>query len=123
MSISNYQVFLKTVSCGSFSKAAEAMNFTQSGISHAINSLENELGVKLLSRNRGGVVLTADGRAVLPKIEKLCAAHHSLMQTVEGLKDMDSGLVKIAPSPAYLPSGCPASSRASARCTPTSSLR
>ena len=43
-----------------------------------------------------GVVLTADGRAVLPKIEKLCAAHHSLMQTVEGLKDMDSGLVKIA---------------------------
>ncbi len=87
-----YQVFLKTVSCGSFSKAAEAMNFTQSGISHAINSLENELGVKLLSRNRGGVVLTADGRAVLPKIEKLCAAHHSLMQTVEGLKDMDSGL-------------------------------
>ena len=96
MSISKYQVFLKTVSCGSFSKAAEAMNFTQSGISHAINSLENELGVKLLSRNRGGVVLTADGRAVLPKIEKLCAAHHSLMQTVEGLKDMDSGLVKIA---------------------------
>ena len=96
MSISKYQVFLKTVSCGSFSKAAEALNFTQSGISHAINSLENELGVKLLSRNRGGVVLTADGRAVLPKIEKLCAAHHSLMQTVEGLKDMDSGLVKIA---------------------------
>ena len=43
-----------------------------------------------------GVVLTADGRAVLPKIEKLCAAHHALMQTVEGLKDMDSGLVKIA---------------------------
>ncbi len=96
MSISKYQVFLKTVSCGSFSKAAEAMNFTQSGISHAINSLESELGVKLLSRNRGGVVLTADGRAVLPKIEKLCAAHHSLVQTVEGLKDMDSGLVKIA---------------------------
>ena len=61
-----------------------------------MDRLENELGVKLLSRNRGGVVLTADGRAVLPKIEKLCAAHHSLMQTVEGLKDMDSGLVKIA---------------------------
>ena len=123
MSISKYQVFLKTVSCGSFSKAAEAMNFTQSGISHAINSLENELGVKLLSRNRGGVVLTADGRAVLPKIEKLCAAHHSLMQTVEGLKDMDSGLVKIATFPACPPSGCPASSRASGRYIPTSSLK
>lgn len=96
MNISKYQIFLKVVSCGSFSKAAEALSFTQSGISHAINSLENELGVMLLSRNRGGVVLTADGRAVLPKIEELCAAHHALMQTVEGLRDMDSGLVKIA---------------------------
>ena len=96
MSISKYQVFLKVVSCGTFTKAAEALNFTQSGISHAITSLESELGITLLSRNRGGVVLTADGRAVLPKIENLCAAHHALMQTVEGLKDMDSGLVKIA---------------------------
>lgn len=69
MSISKYQVFLKTVSCGSFSKAAEALSFTQSGISHAINSLENELGVELLSRNRGGVVLTADGRACLLETE------------------------------------------------------
>ena len=60
MSITKYQIFLKTAACGSFSKAAEAMNFTQSGISHAINSLEAELGVTLLSRNRGGVVLTAD---------------------------------------------------------------
>ena len=64
MSISKYQVFLKVVSCGSFTKAAEALNFTQSGISHAITSLESELGITLLSRNRGGVVLTADGRAV-----------------------------------------------------------
>ena len=96
MSISKYQVFLKVVSCGTFTKAAEALNFTQSGISHAINSLESELGITLLSRNRGGVVLTADGRAVLPRIEELCAAHHALMQTVDSLKGMDSGLVKIA---------------------------
>ena len=38
MSISKYQVFLKTVSCGSFSKAAEALSFTQSGISHAMRN-------------------------------------------------------------------------------------
>ena len=95
MSVSKYQMFLKTVECGSFSRAAEELNFTQSGVSHAVQALEDELGITLLSRNRGGVVLTADGRAVLPKIEKLCTAHHALMQTVEGLKDMDSGLVKI----------------------------
>ena len=27
---------------------------------------------------------------------ELCTAHHALMQTVEGLKDMDSGSVKIS---------------------------
>ena len=73
MSVSKYQMFLKTVECGSFSRAAEELNFTQSGVSHAVQALEDELGITLLSRNRGGVVLTADGRAVLPKIEKLCA--------------------------------------------------
>ena len=95
MSISKYQVFLKVVSCGTFTKAAEALNFTQSGISHAITSLESELGITLLSRNRG-VVLTADGRALLPKIEALCAAHHALMQSAASLKGMDAGLVKVA---------------------------
>ena len=93
MSISKYQMFLKTAACGNFSKAAEAMNFTQSGVSHAVQSLEEELGVTLLSRNRGGVVLTADGRALLPQIEELCAAHHALMQSAASLRGMEGGHV------------------------------
>ena len=68
MSVSKYQMFLKTVECGSFSRAAEELNFTQSGVSHAVQALEDELGITLLSRNRGGVVLTADGRALLPRV-------------------------------------------------------
>ncbi len=96
MSISKYQIFLKTAQCGNFSKAAQALNFTQSGVSHAVQALEDELGVKLLSRNRGGVVLTSDGRALLPQIEKLCAAHHALVQSAASLKGIDAGLVKVA---------------------------
>lgn len=45
MSLSKYQIFLRTVECGSFTKAAESMSFTQSGVSHAVQSLEDELGV------------------------------------------------------------------------------
>ena len=96
MRVTKYQIFLKTVACGSFSKAAEAMSFTQSGVSHAVQALEDELGVTLLSRNRGGVVLTADGRALLPMIERLCADHHALLQSAHSLKGMDTGLVKVA---------------------------
>ena len=84
MSATKYQIFLKTVECGSFTKAAEELNFSQSGISHAISSLEEELGVTLLSRNRGGVTLTGDGRALLPQIQQLCdeaIANHTASPT------------------------------------------
>ena len=96
MSVNKYQMFLKTVECGSFSKAAAEMSFTQSAVSHAVQALENELNITLLSRNRGGVVLTADGRALLPRIEKLCAAHHELMQSAAELNGMDAGFVRVA---------------------------
>ena len=96
MSVNKYQMFLKTVECGSFSKAAAEMSFTQSAVSHAVQALENELNITLLSRNRGGVVLTADGRALLPRIEKRCAAHHELMQSAAELNGMDAGFVRVA---------------------------
>ena len=86
MSLSKYQIFLRTVECGSFTKAAESMSFTQSGVSHAVQSLEDELGVCLLSRSRGGVTLTADGRALLPRIQRLCTEHHRLVQAAADLK-------------------------------------
>ena len=96
MSISKYQVFLKVVSCGTFTKAAEALNFTQSGISHAISSLEEELGVSLLIRSHGGVTPTADGRALMPYFEKMCAMQHQLEQRAADLRGMETGLVKVA---------------------------
>lgn len=122
MSISKYQMFLKTAACGNFSKAAEAMNFTQSGVSHAVQSLEEELGVTLLSRNRGGVVLTADGRALLPQIEELCAAHHALMQSAASLRGMDTGLVRVATFSSVSAQWLPSILKSLARSTPTSSL-
>ena len=91
MSATKYQIFLKTVECGSFTKAAEELNFSQSGISHAISSLEEELGVTLLSRNRGGVTLTGDGRALLPQIQLLCTEYHRLAQNVRTGRTSSSG--------------------------------
>ncbi len=41
------------------------------GMSRWVQALENELGVMLLSQEPGGVVLTADGRLLPLRIEKL----------------------------------------------------
>lgn len=40
MDIQKYMAFIKTVECGSFTHAAEALSYSQSGISRMIGDLE-----------------------------------------------------------------------------------
>ena len=95
MSITKYQIFVRTAICGSFTKAAEQLGFTQSGVSHAIASLEDELGLQLMARGRGGVSLTADGRTLLPYFEQLCAMQHQLEEKAHDLQGLEVGLVRV----------------------------
>ena len=66
-----YEIFLKVCETGSFSKAAEALNYTQSGISQMMAGLEEELGVKLFARINRGVTLTDNGTCLLPYVREL----------------------------------------------------
>ena len=61
-----YEIFLKVCETGSFSKAAEALNYTQSGISQMMAGLEEELGVQLFARINRGVTLTDNGTRLCP---------------------------------------------------------
>lgn len=65
MNIQKYVAFSKTVEYSSFTKAADILNYTQSGISRMINDLEKGWGVSLLERSRSGVQLTSDGLKLL----------------------------------------------------------
>lgn len=44
MNIQKYQALIKVIEYGSFTKAAEALNYTQSGISRMVNELETKWG-------------------------------------------------------------------------------
>ena len=55
------EALLMAVDLGSFTKAAEVLGYTQSGLTHMMNSLEKEVGFTLLERGRSGVRLTAAG--------------------------------------------------------------
>ena len=96
MSVTKYQIYLKTVELGSFTAAARALNFTQSGVSHAISGLEEELGVTLLSRSRGGVTLTADGWALMPYIQEICRQQRSIEERAKDLRGLETGVVRVA---------------------------
>ncbi len=78
MNIQKYMAFIKTVEYGSFTKAAEILNYSQSGISRMIGDLENEWKVTLLERGRAGVKLTSDGLKLLPFVKNVCNEYNKL---------------------------------------------
>ena len=65
------EAFLTAVDRGSFTAAAETLGYTQSGITRMIGALETELGFPLFVRQKKGVVLTENGKAMLPAIRDL----------------------------------------------------
>ena len=95
MNIQKYIAFIKTVEYGSFTKAAEMLNYSQSGISRMINDLEKEWGVSLLERGRSGVRLTSDGLKLLPFAKSMCSEYRKLQTQVEELNGLKSGLIRI----------------------------
>ncbi len=58
MTFVQFRIFAAIVDTSSFTAAGEALGLTQSAISHAIASLENDLGARLFERKRDGVELT-----------------------------------------------------------------
>ena len=78
MNILKYMAFLKTVETGSFTKAAELLNYSQSGVSRMISDLEREWRITLLERDRTGIRLTSDGSRLLPYAQSLCTEYQKL---------------------------------------------
>lgn len=90
-----YLAFVETVDKGSFTKAADSLNYAQSSISKMIADLENEWGVTLLQRNKKGVCLTSSGKQILPYARKLLADFEEMQQTVASINGIQSGIVRI----------------------------
>ena len=95
MNLQKYLSFVKTAECGSFTKAAELLNYSQASISRMISDLENEWKVSLLERNSGGVRLTSDGMKLLPYAKSLVAEFEKLQMEIDELSGLQSGLIRI----------------------------
>lgn len=95
MNIQKYMAFVKTVEYGSFTKAAEMLNYSQSGISRMIQDLEKEWNIILLERGKAGVKLTSDGLKLLPHAKRVCLEYEKLQLEVEALNGLQSGLIRI----------------------------
>ncbi len=80
--------FVETVRCGSLKAASERIFLTQPAISKTLKDLETILGVSLMHRDRGGVVLTREG-AVFRQFAEQCLA--ALSHGLASLDALSSG--------------------------------
>lgn len=94
-SIQKYLAFVKTVECGSFTRAAGVLYYSQSGISRMIGDLEREWQVTLLERGKSGVRLTSEGTRLLPYAKRVCSEYEKLQAEVDEINGLKSGLIRI----------------------------
>ena len=95
MTLLTYQVFKTVTEQGSFRKAADLLGLTPSAVSHAVSSLEAELGFCVLNRAKSGVTLTNYGERLLPYVNAVLNSDESLQQAISEFNGLKQGKVKV----------------------------
>jgi len=81
LDIEAVQAFIRVADLKSFTRAAEAMDSSQSAVSLKVKRLEDALGRRLLERTPRQVRLSAEGLAFLPSARHLLAAHDGALDS------------------------------------------
>lgn len=93
--LQKFRAFKIAAETGSFTRAAERMNYTQSGISRMVAELESDWKLTLMERGKSGVRLTSDGTMLLPRVNRLLEDADKLKMEVDALNGLQSGLIRI----------------------------
>jgi DNA-binding transcriptional LysR family regulator len=91
------ETFLWVANLRSFRGAADRLHTTQPAVSMRIAHLEDDLGVKLLDRDRRAVSLTEKGKLLVRHAERLMRERSSLIESVGDSSAM-SGVVRLGVS-------------------------
>lgn len=98
MEIRNLVTFLQVAERKSFSRAAEALNYTQSTVSTQIKQLEDELDTKLFDRVNHNVVLTESGNNLVKNAQKILNIINEI-ETESRTGEVCEGMVRFAMAP------------------------
>lgn len=96
METKKLEALVTAVRTGSFTKAAEVLGYTQSGLTHMMNSLEKDIGFALLVRSRNGIRLTAAGERVFPMIEDFLRSGDTLEREIRLINTRREETIRVA---------------------------
>ena len=96
MDTKKLEALLTAVELGSFTRAAEVLGYTQSGLTHMMNSLEKDLGFTVLVRGRSGVRLTPSGQRILPMVRDCLASVSALEREITLINTHKEDSVRVA---------------------------
>jgi len=101
MDLNALKIFIKVGETQSFTKAAQALGLTQSGVSRAITRLELDLRVALLNRNTHCVSLTSDGIFLYESSQALMHEMDEVGQSLTARTVFPEGELRITTPSAY----------------------
>src|SRR5256714_10884718 len=87
--------FLAIAEEKSFTSAAKRLGVSPSAMSHAIRSLEERLGVRLLSRTTRSVTPTEAGEQLLARLRPALTEVGQALDELSGLRDKPAGRIRL----------------------------
>ena len=96
--LSSYKVFYEVAKAGNISKASKALMISQPAISKSISKLEEELGVRLFSRNSRGVMLTSEGEILFEHVTDAFGFIERGEDEIRKLREFNIGHLRIGGS-------------------------
>lgn len=89
------RALIEALEAGNLSVAAEKLGYTPSGMSRLVASMEQELGLELLTRGRAGVRATPECELLMPVFAQMVAAGRALDETAAMIRGADIGTVRV----------------------------
>lgn len=107
MNLMHWRLVVAVADHGNITRAAERVGMTQSGASQALALMEETLGVQLFSRESRQTLPTAIGLPVIEQARLMLGALQTIRQTVDSVRPMLRGTIRLASFPMVLASFLP----------------
>lgn len=96
MDTKKLEALVTAVELGSFTRASEVLGYTQSGLTHMMNSLEKEFGFSVLVRGRAGVRLTPAGERIFPLVRDCLDSSELLAREINMINTDKEETIRVA---------------------------